>query len=207
MLVAWQGWCTVGWSGQGRHGVIGGGGAAGVARDLGDASRAWWADGGGADRFEQVASMAGKEVTVLSTWTTEAEVLMAATLRQAGVKVILVGPAHGPFRRHAAVRREVWQAVARADVVHIHGLWEDIQHEAASAAVRLGMPYIMRPCGMLDPWSLARSPGAKTFRVHGMAIAAAFEPGFGDSPRRPRRNARRWRSWDWRRRYRRAAGG
>jgi glycosyltransferase involved in cell wall biosynthesis len=99
--------------------------------------------------------LAGKEVTVLSTWTTEAEVLMAATLRQAGVKVTLVGPAHGPFRRHGALQREVWHAVARADVVHIHGLWEDIQHEAASAAQRLGMPYIMRPCGMLDPWSLA----------------------------------------------------
>jgi glycosyltransferase involved in cell wall biosynthesis len=106
-------------------------------------------------------TLAGKEVTVLSTWTTEAEVLMAATLRQAGVKVILVGPAHGPFQRHGALRREVWQAVARADVVHIHGLWEDIQHEAASAAARLGMPYIMRPCGMLDPWSLAHHRARK----------------------------------------------
>jgi glycosyltransferase involved in cell wall biosynthesis len=105
--------------------------------------------------------LAGKEVTVISTWTKEAEVLMAVTLRKAGVAVILVGPAHGPFRRHAALRREVWQAVARADLVHIHGLWEDIQHEAASAAAQLGMPYIMRPCGMLDPWSLAHHRARK----------------------------------------------
>jgi glycosyltransferase involved in cell wall biosynthesis len=99
--------------------------------------------------------LAGKQVTVLTTWSSEAEVLVAQALRQAGVKVILVGPSRGPLGRHTDLHRKVWEAVAQADVVHVHGLWEDIQHEAASAAQRRGMPYLMRPCGMLDPWSLA----------------------------------------------------
>jgi glycosyltransferase involved in cell wall biosynthesis len=47
-------------------------------------------------------------------------------------------------------------AVARADVVHIHALWESIQHVGPVTARRRVKPYIFRPCGMLDPWSLAQ---------------------------------------------------
>jgi glycosyltransferase involved in cell wall biosynthesis len=43
-----------------------------------------------------------------------------------------------------------------ADVVHIHALWEEIHHQAARAARRARVPYLFRPAGMLDPWSLSQ---------------------------------------------------
>src|SRR5207253_7680037 len=43
-----------------------------------------------------------------------------------------------------------------ADVVHIHGLWEEIQHQAARSSRQSGVPYVFRPCGMLDPWALSQ---------------------------------------------------
>ena len=45
-------------------------------------------------------------------------------------------------------------AIAHADVVHLHGLWEPLIREAAVNAHRQGKPYILTPHGMLDPWSL-----------------------------------------------------
>jgi glycosyltransferase involved in cell wall biosynthesis len=41
--------------------------------------------------------------------------------------------------------------------VHIHALWEEIQHQAARIANNRGVPYLFTPHGMLDPWSLAQS--------------------------------------------------
>ena len=63
--------------------------------------------------------------------------------------------------RDPELHRTVMQAVAQADVVHIHGVWEDIQHQAALAAQMMGVPHIFRPCGMLDPWSLAHHRARK----------------------------------------------
>jgi poly(glycerol-phosphate) alpha-glucosyltransferase len=56
----------------------------------------------------------------------------------------------------------------RPDVMHVHGLWS-----AASiygrAATAMGIPTVVSPHGMLDPWILARRPAVKA--VH----AALFE--------------------------------
>jgi len=75
----------------------------------------------------------------------------------AGVKVTLVGPATGPLRRHPGLGPAVDAAVAAADVVHVHSLWEEVQHRAAVAAYRQATPYLVTPHGMLDPWSLSQS--------------------------------------------------
>ncbi len=45
-------------------------------------------------------------------------------------------------------------AIADADVVHVHGLWEPLIREAAIRAHRLRKPYVLTPHGVLDPWSL-----------------------------------------------------
>ena len=44
----------------------------------------------------------------------------------------------------------------RADVLHLHGIWESILRTGAAEARRLGKPYVVAPHGMLDPWSLAQ---------------------------------------------------
>jgi glycosyltransferase involved in cell wall biosynthesis len=99
----------------------------------------------------------GLDVSVLATWRAGESVELAERLRAAGVKVTLVGPATGPLRRHPSLGAAVEAAVARADVVHVHALWEEVQHQAAPAARRRGTPYLVTPHGMLDPWSLSQS--------------------------------------------------
>lgn len=77
-------------------------------------------------------------------------------LRAAEVPVEEVGPVTGPLRMHPGLAPAMRSAVAAADVVHIHGLWESVQYEASREAEIQGKPYILRPCGMLDPWSLSQ---------------------------------------------------
>lgn len=43
------------------------------------------------------------------------------------------------------------------DVVHLHGVWEPILLQASRVARRHRIPYIVRPCGVLHPWSLQQS--------------------------------------------------
>ena len=42
-----------------------------------------------------------------------------------------------------------------ADLVHDHGLWLPANHAAARAAARAGVPFVVSPRGMLEPWALA----------------------------------------------------
>jgi glycosyltransferase involved in cell wall biosynthesis len=57
---------------------------------------------------------------------------------------------------HPKIRPTLWRLIVDADVVHIHALFEEIQHRAAVIARDLRKPYIMRPCGALDPWVQSR---------------------------------------------------
>jgi glycosyltransferase involved in cell wall biosynthesis len=50
---------------------------------------------------------------------------------------------------------------ARPDVIHLHGLWSPYLVAYAGAAMRHGIPYIVAPHGMLEPWSLTRRGGRK----------------------------------------------
>ena len=118
------------------------------------------ASGGPAEALRGLATAqaeAGLTVAVLSTWTRGADLGFAHRLRAAGVAVQLVGPCYPPLNWRPGLSRAVEAAVRAADVVHIHALWESVQHLAARAARRSGRPYVFRPCGMLDPWSLSQS--------------------------------------------------
>lgn len=99
----------------------------------------------------------GDRVTVLSTFTARESPEYAEPLRQAGVDVRLVGPVVTPLGWHPSLSKAVAEAMQTADVVHIHGVWEQVQHAASRAARARGVPYVIRPCGMLDPWSLSQS--------------------------------------------------
>jgi glycosyltransferase involved in cell wall biosynthesis len=98
----------------------------------------------------------GLDVSVVATWQFTAGRDNAENFRRNGVRVEMIGPARGKLSRHPDLKTAVASAVAAADVVHIHALFEEIQHQAAAAGRRLGVPYIMRPCGGLDPWALSR---------------------------------------------------
>ena len=71
-----------------------------------------------------------------------------------------------------------------ADIVHHHSIWLSTLHYAHQAARRLGVPFVVSPRGMMDPWawrhhsrkkSLARAlihPGAS----RGRGWVACHEP-------------------------------
>lgn len=46
------------------------------------------------------------------------------------------------------------ELVADTDVVHLHGVWDPILLRVSQIAAARGVPYVVRPAGMLDPWSL-----------------------------------------------------
>jgi glycosyltransferase involved in cell wall biosynthesis len=104
---------------------------------------------------------AGIDVRAISTFRQGESRQAAEQMEAAGVNVQLIGPASGPLVRHPQIQSRLEQEIAQADIVHIHALWEEIQHRAARLAQRRGLPYIIRPCGMLDPWSLSQGKWKK----------------------------------------------
>ncbi|MEX2521023.1 MAG: glycosyltransferase [Paracoccaceae bacterium] len=55
--------------------------------------------------------------------------------------------------------------IARADFVHLHGVWEPVLIQAARIARRLAKPYCVTAHGMLDPWSLDQKRLKKRFAL------------------------------------------
>jgi glycosyltransferase involved in cell wall biosynthesis len=99
----------------------------------------------------------GMDVTVLATWKIRDGFPVADDLRSKGVNVVHVGPAKGKLSTHPMLRHHATASAAAADIVHIHGLFEDAQHHAARAAQRLRIPYVITPHGMLSPWNMSRN--------------------------------------------------
>ena len=99
---------------------------------------------------------AGAMVTVLAC-TREGDVIAAADrLAAAGVVLRTVGPCHGPLMRHPQLAATTRSLVASHDVVHAHGVWEELQYQASRACLAERIPFVIRCCGLLDEWSLRR---------------------------------------------------
>jgi len=120
---------------------------------------------------------AGLDVQIVSTFRPGADNSSVQQLRQGGIGVDLIGPCPGRLARHREIRPTLRRAMGGTDIVHIHALWEEVQHQAACLARQLGVPYLIRTCGMLDPWSLKQSAWQKrlylAFRLRKDLNAAA----------------------------------
>lgn len=55
------------------------------------------------------------------------------------------------------LRAQIFAAAAAADIIHSHALWMVPGIYARKAAERFGLPLVISPRGMVDPWSLGRS--------------------------------------------------
>jgi glycosyltransferase involved in cell wall biosynthesis len=53
----------------------------------------------------------------------------------------------------------------KPDVVHVHGIWSPFLAAFALTAYRQGIPYIITPHGMLEPWSLSVRPLRKSLAL------------------------------------------
>jgi glycosyltransferase involved in cell wall biosynthesis len=66
------------------------------------------------------------------------------------------------FKWSPGLSRWLAANVGAFDLVHIHGVLSHASLAAARACRRQGVPYLMRPLGTLDPWSLRRHAIRKT---------------------------------------------
>lgn len=69
------------------------------------------------------------------------------------------------WRWSRALSAALDELVSAADIVHIHMLWEFPTWAAAAACRKTGKPYIIRPCGMLDPWALSQHSWIKKLHL------------------------------------------
>src|SRR4051812_8459643 len=104
---------------------------------------------------EAQASAGGVDVHVVSTWVTHPGGAVCEQLQRNGVRVTEIKTVD-PRSQHPRLRAMLDELVAQADVVHIHAMWEEIQHHMARAAQARGVPYFMTPHGMLDPWNMRK---------------------------------------------------
>src|SRR5262249_36020810 len=58
-------------------------------------------------------------------------------------------------------RRRIDTLIRDFEIVHIHGVWDLVERLAARAARRAGVPYVITPHGMLDPYSLSQKKWKK----------------------------------------------
>jgi hypothetical protein len=90
---------------------------------------------------------AGMQVSVLSSYRFEQSHDVARDWRDKGIEVRLVGPAKEPMSRHPDLFPAAEEMARSHDVLHVHSVWESIQHNACRAAQRVGTPYVMTPMG------------------------------------------------------------
>lgn len=115
--------------------------------------------GGPAMALQGLASAqlaAGAQVGVLRGFYRNEGPTLERAIHDAGATIFTTGPYRGPLADSPGMKGMIAAALDDADVAHLHGLWESILALAAAECRRRGIPYIVRPCGMLDPWSLAR---------------------------------------------------
>jgi glycosyltransferase involved in cell wall biosynthesis len=98
-----------------------------------------------------------QNVAVASTFAAGYRTDHVDRLRKLGIEVHLVGPNRKLLAYHPKIAAMLQPLIEAADIIHIHALWEEIQHQAAKIARRIGKPYLITPHGMLDPWSLSQS--------------------------------------------------
>jgi len=99
----------------------------------------------------------GLSVTVVSTYAQGFDPTAAEEINNAGVRLELVGPGTQIAGWHPKISPVLRDVLATADVVHIHGLWEEIQHRAAVIAREMRCKYLFTLHGTLEPWAVQQS--------------------------------------------------
>jgi glycosyltransferase involved in cell wall biosynthesis len=65
-------------------------------------------------------------------------------------------PGHLEVALGTTARRSIREQLSDTDILHLHGVWDSILKLAVTVADELGIPYVIAPHGMLDPWSLGQ---------------------------------------------------
>lgn len=92
----------------------------------------------------------GLDVSVVATYIVDEGRDSAKHFHDMGIDCHVYGPASGKFSRLAGLGQIMARHVAQADVVHIHAMWEEIQHVTAVESRRARKPYIWRACNAIS---------------------------------------------------------
>lgn len=81
---------------------------------------------------------------------------LVAALRRAGTdaRVWAINGGEPWVEGVVAVNGDQTADLSSYDLVHLHGLWSPQLHGVAVACRKAGVPYVVAPRGMLEPWSL-----------------------------------------------------
>lgn len=106
-----------------------------------------------------------------------------------------IGNFNNNYRFSLALYKKVKQQISAADIVHIHMIWDYFSLVAAFTSIRLGKPFILRPCGQLEDWSLSQRRLKKKLylKVFGMVFQKASAIHFTTKSEEKRSSATR--SW------------
>jgi glycosyltransferase involved in cell wall biosynthesis len=112
-----------------------------------------------AAQLSSAMATAGHEVTLVSHPHREAPDRMPSWFAWAPgsekVRMLILPQFHAGGYLGIGPSTEILKsAIEAADAVHLHGVWEPLLWCAARQARASGVPYVVRPAGMLDPWSL-----------------------------------------------------
>jgi glycosyltransferase involved in cell wall biosynthesis len=98
----------------------------------------------------------GLDVRVVAAYHSGGMLPSSHVLEEEHVEIIPIGPVYTSLGWRFDTRKLLRPLIQESDIVHIHTVWEDIQHQAAVLCRRLHKPYVFHPCGMLDVWALNR---------------------------------------------------
>jgi glycosyltransferase involved in cell wall biosynthesis len=73
-----------------------------------------------------------------------------------GIETIFFTSSADAFKYSRSLARWLDNHVAEFDLVHVHAVFNHSSYAAARAARKHGVPYIIRPLGTLDPWSMGQ---------------------------------------------------
>jgi len=109
-------------------------------------------------RLAPVQVRQGHEVRIITADHPDRVSDVVASLDASGVHVLPRGPGSGPISRAPGAIQTLRESIdgGFCELMHGHGLWQYLVHWGASACRAKSVPYILRPCGMLDPWCLAQ---------------------------------------------------
>ncbi len=99
----------------------------------------------------QALAKAGAEIRLLAT-----DHATPRILSKDGVRVHLFPCRFCPWRWSPELSKVILDQIRWADLVHLHTLWSYPTWVAARVCWRLKRPYILRPAGMLDAWSMGQ---------------------------------------------------
>jgi glycosyltransferase involved in cell wall biosynthesis len=92
----------------------------------------------------------GLDVSLISTYQSRDNLSLLEDLSSQGIPITLIGPTYTPWRFSSELNSILKQKTAAVDLLHMHGVFEAIHFKASN----LGIPFILRPCGMLSFYSL-----------------------------------------------------